>query len=147
MDPLSISFGVVGLLASLTSLSTKLNEIRTDFQDAESDMTHITHEINDLSQILRQLEVAWRSGTLHQSLQSDLSGLLHRLQTIVIETENHLKGAAARRLRGTYWAFSGKKQFQQLCRRIESYKLTLNLSLTLADVYVLRHPIMICSLN
>lgn len=140
MDPVSITVGVIGLLSSLSSLSTKINELRTDFHDADSDMTQITHEIGHLSQILKRLEDAWKRGLLNQSLQTDLSGVLHRLQTIVIETELHLKRAAARTLRGVHWAFSGKKQFQQFCRRLESYKSTLNLSLTLSDMYVPRHP-------
>ena len=135
MDPLSITVGVVGLLSSLTALATRLNDLHTDFQEAESEITQLTHEINDLTQILNQLEDTRQRGILNRNLQSNLGGVLQRLQTVIIEIEVHLRNVAARRLRGAYWALSGKKQFQQLCRRLESYKSTLTLALTLSDMY------------
>jgi uncharacterized protein YoxC len=135
MDPLSITAGVVGILSSLTSLSIKLNEIRHDFQDAASDITDLNHEVNDLTQILKRLEEARKNGMLNETLQTDLGGVLERLNSAVVETESHLTASAGKRLKGAYWAFSGKKQFQKLCRRLESYKSTLNLTLTLSDMY------------
>ncbi len=135
-DPFGITAGVIGVLSSLITLSMRINDFRKDVQDAESEIRQLTHEVDDLTLILKQLEDAKARGKLPGNLTNDLVTLLQRLNTAVIETELHLKGAAGKKLRGAYWAFTGKSQCNQLCRRLESYKSTLNLTLTMADVCV-----------
>jgi hypothetical protein len=130
MDPFLVTVGVVGLVSSLASLSMKLHELRNDFQDATSDIPQFSHEINNPTPILKRLHDSRKKGMWNNSLQTDLAGVLQYINAAVIETELHLKGAAGRKLKGAYWALSGKKQFQHL----ESYKSILNLTLTLSRI-------------
>ncbi|KAF3923325.1 hypothetical protein ABW21_db0203337 [Orbilia brochopaga] len=134
MDPLSITAGVFSVLSSLATLSLKINDFREDFQEAEGEIRRLTDQVDALTLNLKQIEEAQSRGLIASRLRDDLSKVLQRLNTTIVETELFLKAAYARNFRGACWAFSGKKQCAQLCRRLESYKLTLNITLTLCNL-------------
>ncbi|ORY09021.1 ankyrin repeat-containing domain protein [Clohesyomyces aquaticus] len=58
------------------------------------------------------------------------------LNQTVIETESLLKKAFKRRFRAVIWAFSGKKSCLQLCQRLDSYKSTMGLILTISSITI-----------
>ena len=134
MDPLSITVGVVSLMASLTTLSVRIAEFSLDLRESPSEIRELGEEINDLQLILKKIEDARSRGTLAGNLTTDLGMVLKRLDTTVIETELLLKKCMAMKIRAAYWAITGKKQCLQLARRLDSYKSTLGLALTLSDV-------------
>jgi hypothetical protein len=108
MEPFSITAGVVRVLSSLTNLSMKINGFQQDFQDAESEIRQLTHEVDDLMLVLKQIEKAQAYSKLPSNLTGDLVTILQHLNTTIIETKLYLKGAIAKKLRGAYWAFTRK---------------------------------------
>ncbi|KAK6363115.1 hypothetical protein TWF730_000562 [Orbilia blumenaviensis] len=132
MDPLSITAGVFSLLSSLAALSMKANDFCEEFQGAELEIRGLTEELNSLGSILKQLERNCRS--ISKSLVEDLNKILQQLNTTVIEIQLFLKSALGKRLRSPFWAFTGKKRCEQFLRRLEAYKSTLNITLTLASI-------------
>ncbi|KAF3924408.1 hypothetical protein AA313_de0206136 [Arthrobotrys entomopaga] len=130
MDPLSITSGVLSVLSSLLSLSIKINDVREDFQEAESEIQQLMTEVDTLNLALKQIEQAESRGAIPSSLRDGLRKILQQLNITVVETELFLKSSMTSRLRGASWAFSGKKRSNQLCRRLESYKITLNITMT-----------------
>lgn len=134
MDPLSITTGVLGALSSLTALSMKINDFRKDVQEAGTELQLLTQEVSSLTLILKQLDEAKNQGKLARTLTQDLDKVLQNLNKTTIETELFLKATQSRTLKGVYWAFTGKSQCVQFCRRLESYKSTLVLTLTLSNV-------------
>jgi hypothetical protein len=134
MDPLSILTGVLGALTSLTTLSMRINDLRHAVQEASTDLQLLTQEVTALTLILKQLEEAKRQGKLARTLTRDLDKVLQGLNKSAIETELFLSGIQTRKLKGVYWAFTGKTQCVQFSRRLESYKSTLVLTLTLSNV-------------
>ncbi|KXJ90101.1 hypothetical protein Micbo1qcDRAFT_176655 [Microdochium bolleyi] len=122
-DPLTIFGGVIGILSSLTSLSTKINELRQDVQGARSEIRELADKVDDLALVLGHLKVAKEQGLVFHSLERHLGSVLQRLD------------AADRKLSaGMHWAFSGKSQCLQLCRRLEFYKSTVNVTLMLSSI-------------
>ncbi|KAK6333227.1 hypothetical protein TWF718_011048 [Orbilia javanica] len=132
MDPLSITAGVFSLLSSLAALSMKINDFREDFEGAESEIRGLIEELDSLGLILKQLEGSCKA--INKNLVDDLSKILQRLNTAVIEIQLFLTTTLGKKLRGPFWAFTGKKQCGQFCRRLEAYKSTLNITLTLASI-------------
>jgi len=133
-DPLSIAAGVVGILASLTALSMRVQEFRKDFKESSTEIRQLTREISDLTLILGRLDEARSSLSLPHKLGDDLRSVLQDLNSVIVEADIHLRKASERKLRGAYWAFTGKKECVELCRGLESHKSTLNLALTLSSV-------------
>jgi hypothetical protein len=137
MDPLSITSGVIGIISSLAALSMKINDFYGDVQGAALEIQQLTHEVQDLTLVLKNLENAQAKGILPHNLKNDIGTILRRLDGSVSETALFLDRTKKRKLQGVYWAFTGKNQCSQLCRRLESYKSTINVTLTLSSVYVI----------
>jgi len=134
MDPLSITSGVISIISSLAALSMKINGFYGDVQGAALEIQQLTHEVQDLTLVLKNLEDAQAKGILPHSLKNDIGTILRRLDGTVSETALFLDRTKKRKLQGVYWAFTGKNQCSQFCRRLESYKSTINVTLTLSSV-------------
>ena len=134
MDPLSITTGVVGLLSSLTTLSIRINEFRKDVKNATTETSQLTQEVDGLTVILKRLDETRGSLNLPNNLANELGSILQASNRSVIEIELFLKRVSSKRFPGPYWAFSGKSECQKHCRSLESYKSTLNVTLTLSSM-------------
>ncbi|EPS37735.1 hypothetical protein H072_8549 [Dactylellina haptotyla CBS 200.50] len=132
MDPLSITTGVVGLISSLASLSLKINDFYDDFRSADAEIRDLTTQVDSLGLTLKRLDDI--KGAIAPNALNDLSKILQRLGTVINEIELFITTTSARRLRGSYWALTGKKQCIQLGRRLDQYKSTLNITLTLVTI-------------
>jgi hypothetical protein len=133
-DPFSITAGVIGLLSSLATLSTQINDFRRDFKGASLEVSQLAQEVDDLAQILQRLDEAQVSRSLPMNLAKNLGNVLGNLNRYVIQIELHLKRVSGKKMKAAYWAFTGKKEYLQLCRGLESYKSTLNIILTLSTM-------------
>ncbi|KAK6502805.1 hypothetical protein TWF481_007850 [Arthrobotrys musiformis] len=135
MEPLPTNGGVLNLLLSLAKLSQTINDFRDRFQSAEPEIRQLMDEanmINSLSLTLKHLDDS--QGAISRDLASDLGSVLQGINATVIETEVFLTTALSKKFQGVYWGFTGKKQCAQFCRRLESYRSTLNITLTLVTV-------------
>lgn len=133
MEIVPVVSGALSLLASITTLSVRLNEFRADYTEAVSEIDALNHELNDLSTILSRLHEAGE--TLASShLAQDLVGVFENCNRTVISIKLLLQKAHARKFRGFYWAFFGKKECLQLCRGLEAHKSTINIAMTLTLV-------------
>lgn len=133
-DPLTITTAVIGVLSSLTTLSIRTNEFRKDFTEASIEITSVNREVNDLALILQRLLDTRGSLSLPADLSRDFARVLKDLNRAVSEIDAFLTKTSNRKLRSAYWAFSGKRECIGLCRGLESYKATLNLTLILSSV-------------
>jgi Fungal N-terminal domain of STAND proteins len=132
MDPLSITASALGILGTVTALSMTINTFRKDFTEARTEIDRVTGDLNELSMILSRLGSAREIDALPDNLSKDLGGVLKNCKQTVVELEVHLEKSSKKTFRGATWAFSGKKDCLELCRRMESHKLTINTALTMA---------------
>jgi hypothetical protein len=132
VDPLSITGTAIGILGTATSLSMQINSFRKDFTEARAEIDRVTADLNDLSLVISRLGEAKEIVALPRNLSRDLHRVLKNCKKTVTETQEHLETSSKKTLRGLAWAFSGKKQCLELCRRMESHKLTVNTALTMA---------------
>ncbi|KAK6543604.1 hypothetical protein TWF694_000346 [Orbilia ellipsospora] len=133
-DPLSITAGVFSVLGSLTTLTLKLNEIQSTIQEASTEVRQLTEEVDSLKLILRQLGEIQLQGGVASNLRDDLATLLQLLHSTVTDVDYFLRNTLKRSFRGAFWAFSGKSKSAQFCRRLESYKATLNMTLIISTI-------------
>jgi hypothetical protein len=133
MEGFSIVAGVFGLLSAITTLSIRLDEFRTTYTEAVSEIDTLNQELNDLSTILKRLHEAEETFAV-SNLAQDLHGVLENCNRTVVATDILLQKAYSRRLRGLYWAFSGKRECMQLCRGLEAHKSTINIAVTLTSL-------------
>ncbi|KAK6336153.1 hypothetical protein TWF696_001719 [Orbilia brochopaga] len=135
MDPLSITASVIGILASFASVSLKLHELQETFAEAKSEAERIKTSLAEFALILKQIEDVSTRGVIAPSLRDDLYCVLGRLEATVVQMEAYLKSAMKKRwLRGVYWAFVGKRQCLELQQRLDSYKSTLTITLTIVNI-------------
>ncbi|EPS39682.1 hypothetical protein H072_6526 [Dactylellina haptotyla CBS 200.50] len=134
MDPLSITAGVFSILGSLAALALKINEVQGTIQEARPEIQHLTEEVDSLKLILKQIDQLHSQGGIARDLMEDLTNVLQRLNSTVVETDCFLRGAMKKSFRAAAWTFSGKAKSIQFCRRIESYKSTLNMTLVISTI-------------
>ena len=133
MDPFSITASALGLLSSVTSLSFKLNELRQDFTEAETDIDDLNRELAALSTVLEQLRGKTIMLPSHNS-SAALARVLEECNRVLLKAEAHLRKESRRSFRRAHWAVSGRREHMSICRGIESYKLTLTMTIILATV-------------
>ncbi|KAK6499116.1 hypothetical protein TWF481_011687 [Arthrobotrys musiformis] len=132
VDPLSITAGAFSILASLTTLSMKISEFCQDFSGAKLEIQGLTEEVNTIGLVVKQLN--GNCNFVNKELIGDLSKVLQGLNTVIIQTQLFLSESLGRKMRGTFWAFSGKKRCADLCRRLEAHKSTLSVTLMLVSI-------------
>lgn len=133
VDPTSITTGIVGILSSLTTLSMRINDLRKDFKGAADEINQLTREVDNLRLILKRIDEQ-NPLQIPPNLANELPSILSTLNTSIVETDILLRKVSQKKFRSAYWAFSGKKECTELCKKLESYKSTLNLALTLSTV-------------
>ncbi|KAK6344447.1 hypothetical protein TWF696_008084 [Orbilia brochopaga] len=134
-DPFSITASILGIVASITSLSINFHQFQRTSTEATSEIGLINDSLLGFANLLKDIKNACDSGDIPNSLQVNLSGLLEQIKAIVTEMEGHVETALSKNWsRGPHWVFSGKDQCRQLQQRLDSYKSTLNTTLTLASL-------------
>ncbi|KAJ6257505.1 hypothetical protein Dda_7290 [Drechslerella dactyloides] len=135
-DPFSITAGVLGILAAITDLSLKFHQFQETFTEATSEVGRINDSLSEFAIILKHLEDVCASGDIPNPLRTSLSVLLDRINLTVMGMDVYVRTALKRKKlwRGAHWVFSGKEQCRQLQQHLDSYKSTLNITLTLADI-------------
>ncbi|KAK6530789.1 hypothetical protein TWF281_007625 [Arthrobotrys megalospora] len=134
MDPISITAGVLSITSSLVTLALKINEIRETLQEASSEIQQLTEEVDSLKLILKQIDEVHSQGGIARNLIEDLATVLQRLNSTVVETDCFLRDVLKKSFRAAFWAFSGKAKSVQFCRRLESYKSTLSMTLVISTI-------------
>ncbi|KAK6544622.1 hypothetical protein TWF694_001311 [Orbilia ellipsospora] len=134
MDPLSITAGVFGILGSLAALTLQTKEIYGTLQEARPEIQQLTDEVDALKLILKQIDKIHSQGGIARNLIDDLASVLQRLNFTIVETECFLRNSLKKSFRAAAWVFSGKTKSVQFCRRLESYKSTLNITLLVSTV-------------
>jgi hypothetical protein len=132
-EPFSIIAGVVGLLASITTLSVRIGEFSANINDAKKDMQSVTRELESLALILPKLQNEFKISptSLSSQLRTDLGNVLQACNRTVVELEILLKKCSTRSLKSFQWAFSGRRECGSLRGSLEAYKSTIHLTLTL----------------
>jgi hypothetical protein len=124
MDPSSLTAGVVGLLVSINTLSMR------------SDIHKMTSDLRDLCVVLRRLQEAHEIQALPETLSDALRDSIISLGVTLRDVQEFLHKSCSRRLRGTAWAFSGRKQCREICDHIDTQKQTIIVLLVQTQLYV-----------
>jgi len=135
MDPFSITVGAVGLLSSLAALLVKLNELRADFVEAETEIDAMLQAFTDLTGILTRLQNSGETSSLPGNLSKNLASVLSNCNKTAVEAGVLLRNASMHRMRRVYWASTGKKECVGLYRGIKAHKATISIALNLCSMY------------
>lgn len=126
-DPLSITTGLTGLIASLV----KLDNLRVDFFEAKNEIDSLFREVDSLMNVLTQLQNLKR---MPDSLSRDLLEVLQDCNESAQKADILLLRSSLSHVPSLYWAYTGKREVLQLCRELEAQKATIGIILNLSSL-------------
>ncbi|KAK0705963.1 hypothetical protein B0T26DRAFT_679723 [Lasiosphaeria miniovina] len=137
MDPFSISAGCLGLVATITKVSTSITAFVKDLRQTRRDLDNVSRELTSLKTILELLLEDDKTPTviLPESMATHVSGILSNCDIVVLDTEKCLakykQDSLSRRIS---WVASGRDDIAKLLRELESYKSALELGLDMLQL-------------
>lgn len=138
MDPLSITGACVGLVASITTLSLKINSFVREVRDARSDMEAVKTELGSLEMVLGILEEeskGFEGPGFRPALVKQVCGILANCGSVLQDIEKALaqfsKGQARN---GLKWAVSGRGDIEKMRSYLEVHKSALNIALDMIEL-------------
>jgi len=134
MDPLSITVTVITLIQVTQSVLLSCYQLKGQIKDAESEITKVIDEAEQLSSILEHikgiLEENPEAASILAPLASHGKGPLHSIKAALVEIKDKIAPLAKPGLKSKLlWPFESKS-FQRLLAIIQNQKSTLQLALS-----------------
>jgi Fungal N-terminal domain of STAND proteins len=137
MDPFSISAACVGVIASVTKLSTQISILVMNVRDARRDLDAVSRELSSLSLCLEALRVDTTTIQYPEGIRQTLLVVLKNCDDVTKEMEALLKKASSQHMgRQIQWAMTTRDEMNKLRLNLEAYKSSIEIALELVSMYV-----------
>ena len=107
MDPISITVSCLGLVSSITSLSSKINTFVRTARDARSDLSRVSTELHSLKNILEILgdDASTNPTAFREQLSKQVSRIISNCSGVVKQIEISIdRHSGARLTSGLEWS-------------------------------------------
>jgi len=137
MDPLSISAACVGLIASVTKLSTQIGLLVINVRGARRDLDAVSRELSSLSLCLEALRVDTTTIKYPEGIRQTLLVVLKNCDLVTKEMEALLAKASSQHIgRQIQWAMTTSDEMNKLRLNLEAHKSSIEIALELISMYV-----------
>ncbi|KAH8652154.1 hypothetical protein BX600DRAFT_553601 [Xylariales sp. PMI_506] len=131
MDPLSITTGCVGLIATVAHTTKCITKFVVDCRDAQKDLAAVSRELSDLEMTLHILKNdvdTNKSNQLPENLRKRICAIMGNCDSVLGDLDKLItKYEGGGIERNARWALSGKKEVDKIRSSLEAHKSALSL--------------------